>query len=374
LRIGLDALLLGGRPGVRKTGVSRYEAQLANALLQLPRNDDYRVYAASGNDEIAFPATASWRAPWIPTANPAARIGWEQSGLVFQAYRDRIDLLHGMAFVTPPAWRGPSVVTIHDLAFMKLGGHAPKRRTLYLSSMIRQSVRRAGRVIVISSQTSQDAQELLGVDPGKIAITPLGVSPSLRPLTTEARAAFREMHNLDRPTILYLVTLEPRKNIPILLRAFDRIAETSGAELVLGGAEGWLTDELHQTLGAMRWRHRVRLTGFIPESDLAAWLSAADCFAFPSRYEGFGLPPLEAMACSTPVVSSTSSSLPEVLGADALLVDPDDVEGLGDALASVLEDAALASDLRQRGLIRAASYSWAETARLTRNVYQDALG
>ena len=115
-------------------------------------------------------------------------------------------------------------------------------------------------------------------------------------------------------------------------------------------------------------------TGFIPESDLAAWLSAADCFAFPSRYEGFGLPPLEAMACSTPVVSSTSSSLPEVLGADALLVDPDDVEGLGDALASVLEDAALASDLRQRGLIRAASYSWAETARLTRNVYQDALG
>jgi glycosyltransferase involved in cell wall biosynthesis len=239
--------------------------------------------------------------------------------------------------------------------------------------MTRQSVKRAGKVIVISSQTSQDAQELLGVDPGKIVITPLGVSPDLRPLTPEARAVFRERNNLDRPAVLYLGTLEPRKNIPVLLQAFDRIAEESGAELVLGGAEGWLTDELHQTLDAMRWRDRVRLTGFIPETDLASWLSAADCFAFPSRYEGFGLPPLEAMACGTPVVSSTSSSLPEVLGDDALLIDPDDVEGLGDALSRVLGDAALAADLRARGLVRAARYSWAETARLTRIAYQAAL-
>jgi glycosyltransferase involved in cell wall biosynthesis len=373
LRIGLDALLLGGRPGVRKTGVSRYEAQLTSALLQLPGNDDYQIYATSGNDVIEIPASARWRAPWFPTAHPVARIGWEQTGLAFQAYRDRIDLLHGMAFVTPPAWRGPSVVTIHDLAFMKLGGHAPKRRSLYLSSMLRQSARRAGRVIVVSSQSSRDAQELLDVDPGKIAITPLGVSPDLRPLPPEARIAFRERHNLDRPTILYLGTLEPRKNLPILLRAFDRIAEASGAELVLGGAEGWLTGDLHQTLESLRWRDRVRLTGFIPETDLSAWLSVADCFAFPSRYEGFGLPPLEAMACGTPVVSSTSSSLPEVLGDDALLIDPDDVEGLGDALARVLGDEELADDLRRRGLIRAARYSWAETARLTRIAYQAAI-
>ena len=239
--------------------------------------------------------------------------------------------------------------------------------------MLRHSVKRAGKVIVISSQTSQDAQELLDVDPGKIAITPLGVSPSLRPLTPVARTAFRERYNLDRPTILYLGTLEPRKNIPILLRAFDRIAEASGAQLVLGGAEGWLTEELHQTLESLRWRVRVRLTGFIPETDLSAWLSAADCFAFPSRYEGFGLPPLEAMACGTPVVSSTSSSLPEVLGDDALLVDPDDVEGLADALARVLGDEELGADLRQRGLTRAARYSWAETARLTRIAYQAAV-
>ena len=373
MRIGLDALLLGGKPGVRKTGVSRYEAQLTAALLQQQGDDEYRVYASSGDDEIPSTVATERRQPWIPTAHPVARIGWEQSGLVFQAYRDRIDLLHGMAFVTPPAWRGPSVVTIHDLAFMKLGGHAPKRRAIYLSAMIRQSVKRAGRVIVVSSQTSLDAQELLRVDPGKIAITPLGVSQSLHPLTPEARAAFRIREKLNRPTVLYLGTLEPRKNIPVLLRAFDRIAGETGADLVLGGAEGWLTDELHQTLSGMRWRERVRLTGFIPESDLAAWLSAADCFAFPSRYEGFGLPPLEAMACGTPIVSSTSSSLPEVLGDDALLVDPDDVEGLGDALARVLDDADLAADLRQRGLIRAARYSWAETARLTRIAYQAAL-
>jgi glycosyltransferase involved in cell wall biosynthesis len=278
-----------------------------------------------------------------------------------------------LAFVVPPLWRGASIVTVHDLGFLKLGGHAPAKRVAYLGTMVRLSVRRAARVIAMSEHTKQDVAELFGVDPGRIDVTPLGVSEGLSPLAPQERADFRDQHALHRPTLLYLGTLEPRKNVPNLLRAFDLIAAETGAELVLGGAEGWLTQELHETLNAMRWRDRVRLTGFIPEAELHFWLSAADVFVFPSRYEGFGLPPLEAMACGTPVVASTSSSLPGVLGDDALLADPDDIEAIAAAIKRLLDDPALAADLRRRGLRRAARFTWDETARLTRESYRAAL-
>jgi glycosyltransferase involved in cell wall biosynthesis len=240
--------------------------------------------------------------------------------------------------------------------------------------MVRAAVRRASRVIAISEHTKHDIVELFGVDPEKIDVTPLGVSEGLSPLAPQERADFRDQHGFNGLTLLYLGTLEPRTNIPNLLRAFDLIAGESGAELVLGGAQGWLTDELHQTLNAMRSRDRVRLTGFIPEAELRSWLSAADIFVFPSRYEGFGLPPLEAMACGTPVVASTSSSLPAVLGDDALLADPDDIESIAAAIKRLLDDPVLATDLRKRGLRRAARFTWEETARQTRASYQAALG
>lgn len=371
MRIGLDALLMGGAAGVRRTGINRYETELAHALLRADSGDEFHIYTQSKSREFA--SGSAWRLPPVSVANPVARLAWEHTGMVTQAMRDRLDLLHGMAFVVPPAWRKPSMVTIHDLALLK-EGHAPKRRTIYLRSMIGQSVRRAGRVLVISGHTKADVVELFDIDPAKIVVTPLGVSPRLKPLDPEARARFRAAHKLIRPTLLYVGTLEPRKNIPNLLRAFDLVASLTDAELVLGGAEGWLTDELHQTLGSMKFRDRVRLTGFIPEQDLASWLSAADVFVFPSRYEGFGLPPLEAMACGTPVVSSTSSSLPEVLGDDALLADPDDVEGIAGAIERLLTDPMLAADLRMRGMARAARFGWEETARLTLEAYRAAVG
>ena len=338
MRIGLNALLLGGRPGVRKTGVSRYEAQLTAALLALDGDEEYRVYALPGVDSRLSDSSAVWRAPFWPSERPPLRIAWEQTGLVAQAYRDRIELLHGMAFVAPPAWRGPSVVTIHDLDFMKGEGNAPIRRKLYLSTMTRQSVKRAGRVIAISTQTANDIQDIFGIDPVKISIIPLGVTPGMRPLSPEERSAFRAANDLTRPTIFYLGTLEPRKNLPNLLWAFDLIAEETGAELVLGGAVGWLTTELNDVLSRLRWRDRVRLTGFIPETDLAAWMSAADVFAFPSRYEGFGLPPLEAMACGTPVIATDVGDSAWLIGDERFIVPPEDPGALAEQVLRLLND------------------------------------
>jgi glycosyltransferase involved in cell wall biosynthesis len=365
-------MLLEWRDGVRQTGLSRYETRLAQHLSRF-EDVDLVLYAQRGAELTQGIEPATWKTPPFDVANPAARILWEQSGMAIQARRDQLELFHGLAFVVPPIWRGPSVVTIHDLAFLKLAGHAPGRRVAYLSKMTKSSVERANRVITVSAQTKQDVIEIYGVDADLVDVTPLGVSEGLTPLSPDERAAFRAKQGLERPAILFLGTLEPRKNLPMLLNAFDRIATTTDAELILAGAQGWLSDELTAALAGVIHRERVRLTGFIPESELRQWLGSVDLFAFPSRYEGFGMPPLEAMACGTPVVASNVSSLPEVLGEAALLVDPDDDEAIADAMLRVLEDAALAADLRARGIAQAARFTWSETARLTRESYRRAL-
>ena len=373
MRIGLDAVLMEWREGVRQTGVSRYQTRLAQELARLD-DLDLVLYTQRGAEDASGINGATWRTPPIDVSNPAVRILWEQGPLALQARRDGLDLLHGLAFVVPPLWRGPSVVTIHDLAFLKLEGHAPARRVAYLSRMTKASVGHANRVIAVSEQTKRDIVELFGTDPDAIDVTPLGVSDGLTPLTPDERARFRADKGLDRPTVLFLGTLEPRKNLPNLLRAFDMIATDADAELILGGAQGWLPAELQSALENVKHPERVRTTGFIPESELRFWLGGVDLFAMPSRYEGFGIPPLEAMACGTPVVASNTSAFPEVLGDAALLVDPEDVFAIADAMKRVLEDSALAAELRLRGSARAARYTWSETARLTRDSYIKAIG
>lgn len=372
MRVGLGAMLMEWREGARQTGLSRYETRLAQELGSL-HEPELTLYAQRGAEGRIEVDGARWRNPPFDVSNPAARIAWEQSGMAIRARRDRLDLFHGLAFVVPELYRAPSVVTIHDLAFMKLSGHAPGRRVAYLSRTTRWSVDRAARVIAVSEATKRDIVELFGTDPDLIDVTPLGVSEGLTPLSPEERAAFRKANGIERPTILFLGTLEPRKNLPKLLRAFDTIAVETDAELILGGAKGWLPAEFDASMSGIVNRDRIRLTGFIPEAELRSWLGSVDLFAFPSLYEGFGIPPLEAMACGTPVVSSNVSSLPEVLGDAALLIDPEDVDALANALKSVLDDSALSADLKTRGLERAARFTWQETARLTLESYRRAL-
>lgn len=186
--------------------------------------------------------------------------------------------------------------------------------------------------------------------------------------------AFLHRQGLVRPYVLAVGNLEPRKNLPGLLRAFARLAPEVPHDLVLVGAEGWLTGEIHATLDELRLGGRVRMTGFVEDADLPAWYGAADLFVYPSLYEGFGLPVLEAMACGAPVVTSNVSSLPEVAGDAALLVDPSDVDSIAEEMRRGLTDAALALDLRRRGQLRAADFTWDRTAEQTVAVYREVAG
>ncbi|MDP8909562.1 MAG: glycosyltransferase family 4 protein [Chloroflexota bacterium] len=358
MRIGINAALLASGGGYRQTGVSRYISELARALAPL----------LAPNDDLCL------LKPAMPPVGerPALRIPWEQAVLPVQAQRQRLDVLHGPLHVLP--WLGgvPGVITVHDLAYVHFPERVPRSRRLYLTVGTRRSVGQARRVIAISTSTADDLRRWLGLPTRRIDVIPLAPAEDVQPVSGETLAAFRRDNGVTIPYVLCVGTLEPRKNLPRLLHAFAAIADDVPHQLILVGPEGWLTGELHATLADLRLGDRVRLTGFVDDRNLGAWYSGADLFVFPSLYEGFGLPPLEAMRCGAPVVTSNVSSLPEVVGDAAVTVDPQDVQGLATAMREVLTDRGRADELRARGVARAAEFSWARTARETLAVYRDA--
>ncbi|HEY8446038.1 MAG TPA: glycosyltransferase family 1 protein [Thermomicrobiales bacterium] len=373
MRIGFNALLISGEAGYRRSGINRYLESLLAALPAALAGDELIVYANRGMRPPGAALAAGWRSAPVPLDVPIVRIGWEHLSLPILTRRDRLDLFHGTVNVLPRALPCPAVVTIHDLAFLRWPEQVPTRRYRYLAREVRAAARRASRILAVSNSTKVDVVELLGVEPARVHVTPLGVDCRFRPAPPDAIARLRERHGCSRPFMLAVSTLEPRKNLPALLRAFSRVVDDVPHDLMLVGPEGWLTGELHDTLRRLGLGERVRLTGFVADHELPVWYSAADLFVFPSLYEGFGLPVVEAMACGAPVVTSNVSSLPEVAGDAALLVDPRDEEAIASAMLRVLTDSAFAADLRQRGLQQARRFTWEQTAAATVAAYREAL-
>jgi glycosyltransferase involved in cell wall biosynthesis len=278
------------------------------------------------------------------------------------------DVFHFPNFIIPPLRRGRAVVSIHDLSFLRNPEHAEERNQRFLAKFIRETARRADAIITISRFTAGEIEDLLGVERSRIHPTLLGADLPPALARSEAQAAVRARYGLDRPFVLFVSTLEPRKNIPLLLDAFERLDRP--VDLVLAGMPGWKCEPILARLDASPLRARIRRLGYVPHDDLPALYAAAELFAFPSFYEGFGLPPVEAMACGTPVVASNGGSLPEVLGDGAEIVPLGDVDAWVTALRRVLDEPGLRAQLAERGRRQAARYSWAETARLTWEVYR----
>ncbi|MDQ6921933.1 MAG: glycosyltransferase family 4 protein, partial [Candidatus Dormibacteraeota bacterium] len=252
----------------------------------------------------------------------------------------------------------PAVVTAHDTAIYRHPEWFPGGQTLSVRVIVPRSMRRADAVLAVSENTASDVREQFGVDPRRLHVVPEGVAERYRPLPAEEIQAVRRRHDLPERYILFVSTIEPRKNLETLLKAWSRLE--GRPPLVIVGGWGWRYEAVRRQIEAAG--SAVRVLGQVEPAELPGLYNAATCLAHPAWYEGFGLTPLEALACGTPVAASNAASLPEVVGDAGLLVDPADVEGWTLALQRLLDDASLRQELRRRGLSRAAEFSWRRAA------------
>ncbi len=306
------------------------------------------------------------------------KLAWDHWALPRALRHDRPDVVWFPQNVISLGLRMPAVVSVMDLLYFRVP-EFPRREylwpdILYMRAMIPRSLRQARRVACISEWTRRDAQRLLGIDPAKMRAIPLAPSRAFLDRAAADPAEVRRRYGLDRPFFFYAGTRSVRKNIRCLFEAFARCHRDLPHDLVLTGGGGHVVveDRAEDVLDRHGLRGRVKVLGLIPQEDLAALYGAADAFVFPSRYEGFGLPPLEAMARGCPVVSSTATSLAEVVGDAALTFSPDDPDQLAQHLRAVAGDPALRARLRAAGLAHSARFSYADSARQLLRLLEEA--
>ncbi len=371
-RIAINAHLLGTEEGYRRAGVSRYIHSLLTNVLREDPEGDYTVFV---NSRCALSLSGDFKPSRLPTGRPLVRIIWEQTCQPLQLMKEGIALLHSPVNVQPLLLPCKGVVTVTDLSFMIFPEAFRPGQRLYQRWFTRWSVRRADRVIAISTNTAQDVVRFFDVPVDRVAVIFPGVDAHYRPIEDQQQLGqFRRLRGLPDRFVLFVGTLEPRKNLLMLLQAYAAFRRGGGGyKLALVGGKGWLYEPILSAIDALDLANEVILPGFVAEEELPLWYNAAEALLYPSLYEGFGLPPLEAMACGTPVVVSNASSLPEVVGDAGLLVDPHEPAPWTEALERLWCDSAYRADLSARGLERAREFSWSRMARATIGVYRDLL-
>ena len=372
--VGLSAHLLAQDAGYRSAGISGYIHHLIAALPDADPSFMYTVFTGAQAIPPARAGLIARRSRWN-TISPLKRIAWEQIAQPFAVRQAGIDLLHALAFAGPILSRVPQVVTVYDLSFIHTPDVLPTSRRLYLGLFTRLSCQRARRVIAISESTARDVATQFGILRDKIDVALPGVTERFHPLPADEVAAFRQRAGLPERFLLFVGTLEPRKNLPVLLRAYAQLppADRASVHLVLAGGKGWMYDEIFQTIERHGLSETVHLPGYIDDADLPLWYNAAEMLVYPSVFEGFGLPVIEAMACGTPVAVAESSSLPEAAGDTGYRLPPDDPGAWAEALAHVIHDPVWRAEAGARARARAAGFTWANTAAQTVASYRRAL-
>jgi glycosyltransferase involved in cell wall biosynthesis len=344
-------------------GVGVYTTQILRAMAVERPDCRFTVYVPPGVAAEGSRTTAYRQIPGLPFIGRHAQ--WPT-----RLRRLKPDVFFGAVGALPLMDVGsPSVITVHDLAIYRNAGWFPPRQPLSTRWVVPSSLRRADRVIAVSSNTARDAEELFGVSRSRIAVVPHGVSPGLRPMRSDELTAVRARFQLPERFVLFVGTIEPRKNLLTLLDAWAMMRDRP--DLVIVGGWGWNYEPIRDRIS--RLGDKVHHLDAIEPTDLPAIYNLARVLAHPAWYEGFGLPPLEAMACGTPVVVSDSSSLPEVVGDAGLVVAAGDADAWRAALEKVLGDHDLAADLRRRGILRAAEFSWSRSAAMTWGVIDEAV-
>ncbi|MGH2458711.1 MAG: glycosyltransferase family 4 protein [Chloroflexota bacterium] len=378
MRIGFD-YTAAIRQGA---GIGRWARCLIQALLELDRVNTYTLFYSRATAHDPAPKlpegpNVSGRRLWLDER--ALNMLWYKLGapIPIDALAGPADVFHFPDFALPPVRRGATVVTVHDLSFMLVPECADQRLRAHLEKVVPMSVREADFVCADSENTRNELTTLLDVVPERVAVVYGGVDRRFHPVTDPAvLEAIRQKYGLSFPFIFYMGTIEPRKNLGRLLQAYTRLREKSRSphRLVIAGGLGWLYQEVLRDIDQLAAEQRVVFLGRVPDDDLPALYSLCDVFAFPSLYEGFGLPPLEAMACGKAVVCSNTSSLPEVVGDAGVFVSPYDVDGLADVLGQLLADPSRRQRLGERGIERASQFTWEKAARQTLEIYRQITG
>ena len=372
MRIGIDATALPSQP----VGAGNYIIQFISALAKIDIDFELLIFANKSKRNL-FDIPDDGKLHWelVADMSPMQRLIWEQTLFPGLVRKTRIDLLHSLHYTQPVRLGCSSVVTIHDMTFFLFPHLHTRYKRLFFPIAIRTSVQRADALVTISESTRQDTIRLLGVSPQKIFTTQLGVNDEFQVITDrELLAEVRQKYNLPRGFILYVGLVEPRKNIPSLIRSYKSLTDQGIKQrLVIVGRFGWMYQEVIEQTEKLGLKDQVQFTGYIPQDDLPIVYNLADLFVYPTRYEGFGFPALEAMACGTPVITTDISSLPEIVGDAGLLITPDDEHALTTTIAKVLSDSTLYEQLRTKGLLQAKYFTWERTSRETLKVYQRVL-
>jgi glycosyltransferase involved in cell wall biosynthesis len=372
MHIAIDAHTVG----TGLAGNETYAANLIEALAQVDQENRYTVYVTQPEAHARF----AGRWPHVSARRtlphtPLIRIPLTLSA---ELRRRPVDLLH-VQYTAPPLAPCPVVATIHDLSFEHLPETFKRRSRAQLRLTVRRTARRATHLIAPSEFTRRDLVETYHVNPDRVSVIPLAAGPRFRPVADAGEVErIKRRYRIEGDYVLAVGSIQPRKNLVRLIEAYSLLRRGRGSvklpQLVLVGKKAWLYGETLRRVEERGVANSVVLTGYVSEADLPALYTGALCFAYPSIFEGFGLPPLEAMSCGTPVLTGDRTSLPEVVGDAALTVDPYDAGAIADALTRLVSDETLRADLSARGLRRARQFDWRDTARMTLEVYRKAMG
>lgn len=371
MRICLDY-----QPAVtQRAGIGRYTRVLAEELIALlPKEDALRLFYLDFKRRGVVDIPGAEAVPWRLLPGAVLQRLWRNVGWpAFDRLSGPADVFHFTNFLRPPLRRGKSVVTIFDMSFERFPQFAEEKNLRNLRRGIHRTAAESDAIITISEFSAKEIEELLPESRGKLHAIPLGISPDFRAESARAVADLRKTLGLERPYLLAVGTIEPRKNLPFLVDVFERLGEDSATrdlDLVISGMPGWKCEPIFERFRTSPRADRIHYVKYVPDGTLAALYTGAAALVVPSHYEGFGFPPLEAMACGTPVVSSTGGSLPEVLGDAALVLDGYDADAWAHALLGLFSDSARLDALRAAGPVHAAQYRWERTARETLAVYR----
>lgn len=359
----------------QKTGVARYTKQLVKNLLEIDKENRYTLYSFFGSRKNTLPFNknnAIFKAyNYPPQSFKTFLLMLRLLNKSPDFLTKEADIMHSTDLLFPASSNKPSVLTVHDLIFLRFPRFYTQKNRSYMKSMAKFSIKNASHIICYSQATKKDIVNLLAVDENKISVIYLGVEKYFKRTNNRSISLAKQKYKLPRNYILTLSTIEPRKNLKRLIQAFNSIkSEIGDFKLVIVGQRGWKYRKFFQFLSQMDVEEDIVLTGYVNDKDLPAIYSGASVFAYPSLYEGFGLPVLEAMACGTPVVCANTSSLPEIVGEAAVTINPYSVKEIATGIKNVIVDKNLAKTLSNESIKQARKFSWENTAKQTLAIYK----